>query len=885
MKIAEIKQNLNIDSVLSYYGLKPDKNNRLNCPWHPDKTPSLQIYPKTGTWTCFSSNCNAGSGDMIDFIMKYEAISKYEAIKRAESLILPTLPVSPKEVQQPVETKKPALAMDRLTTLNHAFSYFKSGIRSLSQSTKAYLDERKLNRDLLEIGYNSGQFHHRENNIHIPCYVNVHLLNNNPSGGYRVFAKHCLIFPLRNRKNQIVSLYGRSTVSKDNSSRHYYLKNTQGLYPEYPSEHTRKLIVPESIIDTASLQQSPSITGQYGLLSAYGTNGLTQEHLEAIKDLPDLEEIIFFFDGDDAGRKAVIKYAEQLRFLLPSVKISNVETPDKEDVNSLYVSKGESLLVQLIEKRKTLYAPAKEKGFTTQPEEKETYGSPKFNSTNHEALTYETSDFHFTVLGGIKISGLERMKVTLKLQVKTSHYLPLRQHLDLYNNDQLTRLIRTVNEQLDVKTETIKTALLDLIEHLEHYRIDRINQMQTIPEESQAIPPGELTEAENYLKGKKLMERTMKDLGKTGIVGEHHNRMIMFLVFLSRISEEPLHIISFGASGTGKTHLQEGISKLLPEEGKLEITSMSGNALYYLQNDEIRNKVLLIEDMDGAQEVLYPLRELQTKQKITKRVSIKDTQGNIKTIQVTVRGPVCIAGCTTRSRVYEDNANRSILIYIDGSAQQDERIMAYQRAESAGTINKEEELKYQKLLCNVQRVIRPLKVVNPYAPELKIPSNVFKKRRSNWIYLRFIETVTLYHRYQREQQADKQTGEVFIETTLEDIAWANKLLKDILIRKSDELTEPVRNFFERLKKWLQDEQKEQFRTGELKTSLQITASSLKRYLSELTTCGHIKITAGNKTRGYTYEITSYEEYKQLRYSVDHALDSLLDHLKRKEAAK
>ena len=886
MKIPEIKRNLTLTMVLDHYKLQPDKNNRLNCPWHPDKKPSLQIYPKTSTWTCFSTNCNAGSGDVIDFIMKYENISKYEAIQKATALATNSTiadpPVKQQPTVQPVETKKEpnqAPLLDRVAALNKAFDYFKSGIRRSSPQIKQFLEKRGLDLNLLpEMGYNSAQIHLRENKKYIDSYLNAHLLTKNASGGYRVFGKHCVIFPLKNQAGQIVSMYGRS-IYDDENSRHFYLKNTQGLYPAYPPKNTKRLIVPECIIDGATLLQCSNIIKQYNLLSAYGTNRLTQEHIEAIQQLKELEEIIFFFDGDDAGRKAVTKYSEELHFLLPNVTISHVDTPEEEDINSLYTTYDAACLETLLNERKVIYNASTKDGITT--ETIEAPNAPKLDTSNHEALTYETTELHITVLGGIKISGLERMKVTLKIQVKTSHYIPLRQHLDLYNNDQLTRLIRTLNEQFDVKTETARQTLLDLIEQLEAYRINRINQMQSVQTKSVAITPKELTTTEKYLSDKNLMERTIEDLGKTGIVGEINNRIIMYLVFLSRITEEPLHIISFGASGTGKTHLQEGISKLIPDEHKLEMTAISGNALYYLQNDEIRYKVLLIEDMDGAQDVLYPLRELQTKQKITKRVSIKDTQGRLKTIHVTVHGPVCIAGCTTKSKIYEDNANRSILIYIDGSKEQDERIMVYQRAASAGQLNKKEEQEYQQLLRNVQRVLKPIKVVNPYAPDLKIPSNVFKKRRSNWIYLRFIEIITLYHQYQRSVSTDKQTGEQYIETTLEDIAWANKLLKDILLRKADELADPTRNFFERLKKWLQDNKKEQFKTAELRSELQVTASSLKRYLPELINCGHLKITGGNKTRGYTYEVTSYEEYKKLQHSINHVLDSLLDQIKRK----
>ena len=89
MEIREIKQKLKIDAVLALYDLTPDRNHRLRCPFHDDKTPSMQVYPETGTWTCFSSNCTAGSGDQIDFIMKYEKITKHEAYLESQNSAWP----------------------------------------------------------------------------------------------------------------------------------------------------------------------------------------------------------------------------------------------------------------------------------------------------------------------------------------------------------------------------------------------------------------------------------------------------------------------------------------------------------------------------------------------------------------------------------------------------------------------------------------------------------------------------------------------------------------------------------------------------------------------------------------------------------------------------
>ena len=79
MELKEIKAQLTITQVLEHYGLKPDKHHRLCCPFHPDKTPSLQIYPATNTYCCFSSNCNAKTGDAIEFIRLKENCTKHEA--------------------------------------------------------------------------------------------------------------------------------------------------------------------------------------------------------------------------------------------------------------------------------------------------------------------------------------------------------------------------------------------------------------------------------------------------------------------------------------------------------------------------------------------------------------------------------------------------------------------------------------------------------------------------------------------------------------------------------------------------------------------------------------------------------------------------------------
>ncbi|MEM6644517.1 MAG: hypothetical protein AAF616_16175 [Bacteroidota bacterium] len=75
------------------------------------------------------------------------------------------------------------------------------------------------------------------------------------------------------------------------------------------------------------------------------------------------------------------------------------------------------------------------------------------------------------------------------------------------------------------------------------------------------------------MKSTSLLENTNELIGQSGVVGEEVNRLIMFLIFTSRKRPQPLHIVSLGSSGTGKTHLQEKVGELIPEEDRIEITT------------------------------------------------------------------------------------------------------------------------------------------------------------------------------------------------------------------------------------------------------------------------------------------------------------------------
>jgi DNA primase len=389
MEIKEIKGLLSIEVVLSYYGLQPDKHDRLHCPFHPDKTPSLQVYPQTNTYCCFSSHCTAGTGDQIQFIQLMEKCSKHEAIIKATSLIgaSPTppapLPAAPAKLFiQADELEKEAV-------LGKLFSYYKRALPLTREATE-YLQGRGIDYTLHEIGYNSGGLHGESKNHHmVQSMEKWGLLKALPARGYSVWAKDCIIFPLRNSGHKIVSLYGRS-ITGNSDQRHFYLSGREGLYPGYPKATTTRLILVESIIDAATLLQQPDITIDYEVLALYGTNGLTDEHQQAILSCKHLEEIIFMLNGDAAGEAATGKHYSTLHNLLPQVKLTKVATPEGEDVNSLLQTHDDPrILAELIGAR-TEFSFSNDPTTSEQPETLTKPVSPptdnKLISTNPELL-------------------------------------------------------------------------------------------------------------------------------------------------------------------------------------------------------------------------------------------------------------------------------------------------------------------------------------------------------------------------------------------------------------------------------------------------------------------------------------------------------------------
>ncbi|GAB1855358.1 hypothetical protein MHTCC0001_01910 [Flavobacteriaceae bacterium MHTCC 0001] len=143
----------------------------------------------------------------------------------------------------------------------------------------------------------------------------------------------------------------------------------------------------------------------------------------------------------------------------------------------------------------------------------------KLQSENTDQLIYTNELLGLTVLGGIRLDGLDRMRVTLKIQLQESSRPPVRHNLDLYNDTQLEKFIRKVAERLEIGTSVISASLSELTEELEKYRLLEIKaREENLKPKIKQLNLGEIEEAETFLKQKDLLTKTNELIGKSPLV-------------------------------------------------------------------------------------------------------------------------------------------------------------------------------------------------------------------------------------------------------------------------------------------------------------------------------------------------------------------------------
>lgn len=151
---------------------------------------------------------------------------------------------------------------------------------------------------------------------------------------------------------------------------------------------------------------------------------------------------------------------------------------------------------------------------------------------------------------------------------------------------------------------------------------------------------------------------------------------------------------------------------------------------------------------------------------------------------------------TTQAEIDGETASRFMFISIDESREMTEKILARQRKAQTldGFLAKLQGADIIRKHHNANRLLQPLKVVNPYAELLTFTSKSLRARRDNTKYLGLIQAIAYLFQYQRKRHRVDYGGKIveYINVTLSDIDHANRLAAEVLGRSLDELSPPSR---------------------------------------------------------------------------------------------
>ena len=836
MKIADLKPQLDILETAQVLNIQIDpKTKRAHCPFHTDKNPSLQFSKEKQIATCFSSNCSAGTMDVISLTEKKLNLSTHEAINYLKTRLGEIQPVKPVQAQE---------------APNYQANFDQMQSSFLSSSTaRTYAENRNLDRNQLAIGYNA---------FKSPKFT---------------YLRGCITFGLRNENGEVVSLYGRSIKDND-KARHYYTANRKGLYPSYPSREARHLIITESIIDAATLLSLKEITQDYELLALYGTNGLTTEHVHAIQQLEELKEIILFLDGDPAGKAANEKHGKYLEELLPQVKISIVETPENEDINSIAQGHTPEVFTQLLKDRVFFTSGETKEVQPVITENKMPAEALGLNTSNPNNLTYATETANYQIKGGIR-KDLDSLKVTLVIAHPTSKQKS-RNKLDLYEDKQTEKVAREAGEKLNLRTDLLENDLYTLTDLLDQYREERISTEENEEAKQVIVSQEEKEQCLTFLKQPNLLSKINELIGKSGVVGEQDNRVFLFGIASSYKMQDTLHALIQGSSGSGKTHLLATIMDFMPPEDTISLTRVTESSFYNYGKYELQNKLIGLEDYDGLEEKAeLAFRELQSKGMISSSTSGKNEQtGEISGFIKEVYGPIASLSATTKGEVYEDNMSRCFLVAVDESHEQTQRIIHYQNQRAAGLIDKQKEKGTRAFLQNCMRLLKPYEVINPFANKIDLPKEAHKIRRLNDLFQCYVKQVTILNQYQRSKAS---TGELLTEK--EDIKTAIEIMFDSIILKVDELDGSLRLFYEDLKTYVLKQGKEYaFIQREIRHTFKISKTQLQRYIHGLEDLEYLQKRGLGSHGAVKYRIVYWDDNQAMRAKIKQELNDQLEKL-------
>jgi DNA primase len=322
---------------------KTGKNYSARCPFHDEKTPSFSVNPDKQFYYCFG--CGAG-GNALGFLMEYENLEFPRAVENlADSLGMEV----PREERQNEADRGQRELYD---LMEKVANYYKEQLRHHPQKQEAvaYLQGRGLTGAIAgqyDLGYapagwdnllkTLGQDEDSKNQL-----MKAGMLVENEKGRCYDRFRQRVVFPIRDQRGRVIAFGGR-VLGDDkpkylNSPETAIFQKGRELYGLYQAKKAQRqlerLVIVEGYMDVIALAQN-------GISYAAATLGTStsEAHLEKVYRL--CPEVVFCFDGDEAGRKAA---ARALEAALPCMQDGRqarfLFLPEGEDPDTLVRSQG-----------------------------------------------------------------------------------------------------------------------------------------------------------------------------------------------------------------------------------------------------------------------------------------------------------------------------------------------------------------------------------------------------------------------------------------------------------------------------------------------------------------------------------------------------------------
>lgn len=464
------------------------------------------------------------------------------------------------------------------------------------------------------------------------------------------------------------------------------------------------------------------------------------------------------------------------------------------------------------------------------------------------------------LIRGIDNSNQRQLKVNIKALDQTRFHID---SIDLYLAKHRKAFAKETALLFHTDSESTESDLNRIIEKTEKYiesKKDNISQEYIIADKDRE-------QALKFLKSPDLIKQILRDFETIGCAGEETNKIMGYLSAISRKLDDPLSLLILSRSAAGKSTLQDSILELVPEEERSKYTRITGQALFYKGENSLQHKLIAIEEEEGANEAAYSIRAMQSSKYLTIATTIKDPlTGQMKTQEYHVKGPMSIILTTTRNDIDPETMNRFIVLTIDESKEQTMLIHKLQRRQDSlnGLLRNVDKESVTKRHHNAQRLLRPLKVVNPFAEHLTFAFDRLRARRDHKKYLNLIKAITFLHQYQREIKtiARGQKTIEYIEVSLDDIRFANILADDIFGKSLDELSPPSRRLLKLIRQMVKMLSEKQ---GLLPKNIQFSRRDIREYtkwsdhqvrghLNQLVDLEYLLLLSGRNGSRYTYQL-------------------------------